>query len=568
MQIVYDSVITDADKLNIIRLANECGILYDTARLLYCKKIDTKEKITAFLNPSKKGFLNPFNLSGVSEAIDLIYNAKLKGLGVLIFGDYDADGVCATTIMKLALEEYGINANCVVPERHEGYGLNLEKIERLKQTMPIDLIITVDCGISDKDKIEVLKEWGITVIVTDHHEPPEDLPNCIKINPKLDKEKYGFTGLSGAGVAYKLSRALIGEKADKYLDFVAVSTIADSMELIDENRDLVAEGVKLLNDKKRLRKCFVPFLKEKNQKITASSLSYTLIPKINAGGRFGDAETVLKLFLSKDENEIFDLSSKLLEYNLSRQQEAEKIYLDARRKIQQENLAGDGIITLVSEEWQSGFVGLVASRLSDEFCRPIIVFGMQDGEYKGSARTYGEVNILEAITDSKHLLKTFGGHRQAAGLTVLKENFLALRKRLNEYMLRVYPNFNFDKQIHVEWKMESAPSMLFAKELECFEPFGVGNKKPIFSIECNKLNVSFIRSNNAHLNIEAKGFPLTYWKGGVDYEKLIQPINKELVFELETTEFQGKEWCRGIVRSVSYDYGDYSELKHYILENV
>ena len=248
MKIVYGEQLNSAQEQLITQIALNCNISFDTARLLFYRKQDTVEKVKRFLSPSKKHFHNPNLLSGVAQATAKINSAKQNAQNVLIFGDYDADGVCATTVLYNCLKDYGFNSiTTYIPERSEGYGLNIDTVQRLKESNDIQLLITVDCGISDYDKIEKIKELGIDVIVTDHHEPPEILPDCIKINPKLSGQSYPFDGLCGAGVAYKLGYALVGEKANDYLDFVALATVADSMELVDENRDIVAEGLKLFN---------------------------------------------------------------------------------------------------------------------------------------------------------------------------------------------------------------------------------------------------------------------------------------------------------------------------------
>ncbi|MBQ9104191.1 MAG: single-stranded-DNA-specific exonuclease RecJ [Clostridia bacterium] len=566
MKIIQSSVLTDADKLNISRLANECGLLFDTARLLYSRKIDTKEKIKAFINPSKKGFLDPFLLSGMQDAVHEIENAKRLNKGVLIFGDYDADGICATTVLKLALKDYGINALYTVPEREDGYGLNVEKIKDLQKTSPIDLIITVDCGISDKDKIEELEKLGISVIVTDHHEPPQVLPNCTVIDPKLSYDEYPFKGLCGAGVAYKLARALIGEKADEYLDFVALATVADSMDLSGENRDIVCEGLKIFNN--NLRPCFKYLLNDSSNKtISAQSIAFTIAPRINAGGRMGDAKCALKLFSSTDENEIYDLGVKLNEYNIARQVECERIYDEARQKIIDLNLAGDSVITVASDDWKAGFVGIVASKLVEEFCRPVIVFALQDGYYKGSARSYNGVNIFEAISSVSDLLTAFGGHAQAAGVSVSKENFLQLQSRLNEYVNRVYGKPDFTKKIMVEWKIDGKFSPRFAKEIELFEPFGVGNKRPLFSVDAKSLTVKQLKFGSPHVSFMAGGIEMLYFNGAGDTERLSLNIDKEIVFESNVSVFRGKEYFKGYVKQVVADYGDFSTIENKLFEN-
>ena len=272
MEIIYGKTLT-AEEVSLVKsISKECDILFDTARLLFYRKIDTPIKAKKFLNPDKKWFNNSFDLSGMQDAVDRIELAKARNENVLIFGDYDADGVCATTVLNFCLKEYGVkNLRLYVPERDEGYGLNVETVSTLNAEVKIDLLITVDCGISDFDKIETLKGLGIDVVVTDHHEPPEVLPDCIKINPKLDGQSYPFDGLCGAGVAYKLGCALIGDSADKYLDFVALATVADSMDLVDENRDIVACGLKLYNNPSTLRLAFHYLLGENNKTVTAQT---------------------------------------------------------------------------------------------------------------------------------------------------------------------------------------------------------------------------------------------------------------------------------------------------------
>ena len=237
MEIIYGRKLTEQEEILCQQIAFECNILKDTARLLLYRNIDSVEKAKAFLSPGKRGFNNPFLLSDMEDAVNRIYKAKNCLENVLIFGDYDADGICATAVLYNCLQKMGIKVSAVIPEREEGYGLNTEKIRVLNDLEKIDLLITVDCGISDGEKIEEIKAFGIDVIVTDHHETPPILPDCIKINPKIPGQRYPFTGLCGAGVAYKLAKALIGDEADEFLDFTALATVADSMELIDENRD-------------------------------------------------------------------------------------------------------------------------------------------------------------------------------------------------------------------------------------------------------------------------------------------------------------------------------------------
>ena len=470
MKIIYGKKPSESESLVITKIAAECGILYDTARLLFCRNINTVEKAKAFLNAGKHGFINPFLLDGMKEATERISHAKEFGEKILVFGDYDADGICATAILFNALKDFGVDVLRFVPEREDNYGLNVGIVSRFDAQEKIDLLITVDCGISDRDKIEELKNLGIDVIVTDHHEPPEILPDCIKINPKILGQEYSFHELCGAGVAYKLASALIGKKADTYLDFVALATVADSMDLVGENRDLVVEGLKLFNDKNSLRPCFKYLLGDNNKQVTAQTLAYTVAPRVNAGGRMGDAATALQLFTTNDQNKVFDLAVKLSGYNTARQVECDKIYKEAKAKIQSENLSDSEMILVADENWRTGFIGIVAAKLVEEYARPVIVFAGSDGYLKGSARSVESFNIYDAINSVKELLITFGGHSQAAGVSVSKENFPLLKSALNSYVKDVGAVLDVEQKVYVEWEIDGEFSPRFAKEIEYLEP--------------------------------------------------------------------------------------------------
>ena len=399
MQIVYDGIINKEEGGVISALAVKCGLSFDTARLLYCRKIDTEEKIKAFLNPDKSGFISPFLLNGISDAVERIIKASENKENVFIFGDYDADGVCATSVLYYCLRKIGIKAKCFVPEREDGYGLNVDIISRFNQENKIDLLITVDCGISDREKVEEIKKLGIDVIVTDHHEPPEILPDCITINPKIAGQRYNFTELCGTGVAYKLGYAVIGDLADEYLDLVALATVSDSMELVGENRNIVSEGLKLFNS--NMRYAFKAILGDNDKAVTAQTLAYNLAPKINAGGRMGDANCSLKLFLSESMGETADLAEKLKAYNLNRQIACDEIYREAKAMAISTGAVKNPIIMVYNKEWKTGFIGIAAARLVEEYARPTIVFAESGGFLKGSARSVDGINVHDVIASAK-----------------------------------------------------------------------------------------------------------------------------------------------------------------------
>ncbi len=567
MKIIYQKSLSQQENQTINILSNECGILRDTARLLFYRGVDTVDKAKRFLSPGKHGFNDPYLLNGMTDAVRRIIKARDNFESVLVFGDYDADGVCASAILYYSLKDFGINARTIIPERKEGYGINLETIAKHNVDRKIDLIITVDCGISDFEKIEELKKQGIEVIVTDHHEPPEILPNCIKINPKIKDQAYPFNGLSGAGVAYKLGCALIGDHADKYLDLVAVATVADSMDLIDENRDLVVEGLKILNSE-NIKPAFKYLLGDNVRQITAQqSLAYTIAPRINAGGRMGDANCALQLFLAENENDIFNLTSKLNSYNLARQVECDLIYKEAKAIIKEQGKDNNSIILVGKEEWNAGFIGIVAARLVEDFGKPIIVFAGQDGYFKGSARSVDGVNIYEAICSVKECLLGFGGHSQAAGLSVLKENINLLDEKLNAYLKEQIGAIDTTPKIYAEWEIDGEFSMRFAKEIEMLEPFGTANKKPLFTIKVENIKAIPLKKESPHYSFGTEALEMLHFNGGSDVEILALPITKTIVFEPNVSVFKNRTSLKGYVRAVVPEFSDYSALRLHIFEN-
>ncbi len=561
MKIVYGEQLNNQQIQTINEIALNCGVMFDTARLLFYRKQDTVQKAKHFLNPNKSGFNNPFLLNDMDKAVERITQAKLLSQNVLIFGDYDADGVCATTILYNCLKDFGLeNVQAFVPERESGYGLSIQTINEFLNKTNIDLLITVDCGISDYEVIEEIKKLGIDVIVTDHHEPPETLPNCTKINPKITGQDYPFEGLCGAGVAYKLGYALTGEKADDYLDFVALATVADSMELVDENRDIVAEGLKLFNSQKTMRLCMKYLIGENAKTVTAQTLAYAVAPRINAGGRMGDANCALQLFIETNPNKIFDLAVKLNAYNTQRQVVCDEIYREAKEKIQKYALHKRSAILVKDQKWQAGVIGIVSARLVEEYGKPVIVFAGQDNYLKGSARSVDAINIHEAITANKDYLIGFGGHLQAAGVSILEENFVAFDKAINKYIKEQYANVDTTQKLYVEWEVCGKFSTNFAREISMLEPFGVGNKNPLFATAVKDIEALPLKENSPHYSFKTSAIDMLDFNGQKDVAPLSLPIDKKIVFETNLSNFKGKEYLKGYVKAVCIDYKDMSNL--------
>ena len=541
---------TEYDLAIIERISNKFKLFKETAEILYNRGITTDEEIEYFLNPGKHHFKDPYLLSGMAEAVDRINQAKEGEETVIVYGDYDADGISATTILTQALTKYGINVVPFVPERASGYGLQIETIDKLIDEYFPDLIITVDCGISCKDEVEYIKNLGVDVIVTDHHELPDVLPDCVVINCKI-KSDYNFSLLCGAGVAFKLATALLGDYAYNYLDFCAIATIADSMPLIGENRDIVFEGLKLIRSG-RCSTAINELIAVCNvREINSTSLAFTIAPRINAAGRMGDANSALELMLSTEHETAEALAVRLNSFNLRRQQECEELYKNAREKLVS-SAYDKKIIILQSSEWNSGLVGIIAARLVEEFSRPVILFVNNEGKLHGSARSIDEINIFEAISACKEYLTDFGGHAQAAGISLNLENFEPFRQSLEQYIDEHYDYSCFKPIKFVDIELSQVFSLKLAKELNLLEPFGTGNRKPLFAIRSTDIQATPIKIGSPHLSIKSKYIDMLYFNGISKLELLNSGAEKCIIFEPNISKFNHEESLKGYVKDIDY----------------
>lgn len=536
------------EQLNEVRrLAAECSLCEETVKILYGRGIRDKNSLNRFMHPSKENFISPFKMSGMREAVGLITTARDEDWSVVVFGDYDADGICASTVMGKALREFGIDPVVIVPERSNGYGLSEKIIDDIFDEYFPQLFITVDCGISCASEVEYLKELGAEVIVTDHHELPDKIPDCVCINPKFD-DGYPYDNLCGAGVAFKVACALIGDRALMFLDYVAIATVADSVPLTGENRDIVHEGLKIIRDNPS--ESYRQFL-NKTDVITAQTLAFTLAPKINAAGRMGDAKAALTLFNETDENKIFDLSAKLTAYNLERQKCCDELYLSAKEMLKSRAELGR-IILLCNEKWNTGFVGIVAARLADEFSCPAILFVKNGSMLKGSARSVENVNIFDALKACEEYLTEFGGHAQAAGVSVSEENFESFSKALEGYMTEHYKDGDFTPTVYINGEISGNLPQKFVREMEQMEPFGVGNRRPVFVTEATALAVRRLKPLSPHLSVKNQAMEFTYFNGVNHRAVLESAAPKKLIFEYNLSYFKGKEYIRGLIRDVIY----------------
>ncbi|MBQ2768570.1 MAG: single-stranded-DNA-specific exonuclease RecJ [Clostridia bacterium] len=534
---------------NISVLAKQSGLTEQITRILYARGVDTLQKIRRFMHPSEKNFLDPFLMRGMREAVDLLKQARDEGRTVAVFGDYDADGVCASAIMYHALKDFGIEPHVYVPERADGYGLSIESVDRIFDECNPELFITVDCGISCAKEAQYIYELGSDVIVTDHHELPEILPDCVIVNPKLDDD-YPYDNLCGAGVAFKLACALIGKAAYQYLDFVALATVADSVPLLGENRDIVTEGLKLFNNSPRA--CFATLLGRNYDGVTAQTLAFNVAPRVNAAGRMGDAYAAFRLFISKSEAEIYELSTKLCMYNTERQKYCDELYLSAKQKLLTKGAYGN-VIMLSDESWNAGFVGIVAARIAEEYNRPTLLFVHHGDMLKGSARSIESVNIFNALKNCSSLIEEFGGHAQAAGINIRFDKFDELEAALNEEISRTYTPSDFEQTIPVSEVISSPFSEKFARELVAMEPYGVGHRRPLFSFSAGACTARPVKAMSPHLSVKSDYIDLMYFSGAKNLKIIESDVKKQFVFEVNISRFRGREYIKGYVRDLLYD---------------
>jgi single-stranded-DNA-specific exonuclease len=488
-------------------------------------------------------------MRGMKETVEMITEARDEGKTVAVFGDYDADGICASTIMYFALLEFGIKAQVYIPERTDGYGLSEEMIDRIFEECNPELFITVDCGISCAKEAQYIYELGSDVIVTDHHELPEILPDCVIVNPKLEDD-YPYDNLCGAGVAFKVACALIGEKAYKYLDFATLATVADSVPLLGENRDIVTEGLKLFNTSPR--SCFAMLLGKNYDTVTAQTLAFTVAPRVNAAGRMGDAWTAFKLFTEEKEKDIFDLATKLCLYNTERQKYCDDLYNSAKSKLLEKGAYGN-VIMLSDESWNTGFIGIVAARIAEEYNRPTLLFVHNGDTLKGSARSIENINIFAALKNCSQYIEEFGGHAQAAGINIRVDQFDALEQALNAEIGKTYTVEAFEQNIPVCEELTSPISDKFARELMALEPYGVGHKRPLFSVTALACEARPVKALSPHISVRSEFIDLMYFSG-VKHLKIIESdVQKQFVFEINLSKFKGREYIKGYVRDLLYD---------------
>ncbi len=541
--------------MSIEEISKKYNISPIVCELLSSRKIESEKDLNKFLNPDDSCFYDPYKLKNMDKLVKRIRQAMTKKEKVLIFGDYDVDGVSATAILVKYFMSKDFYVDYYLPNRYiDGYGLTIDTVKMIKERFSPDLIITVDCGISCAKEVDFAKTLGIEIAVTDHHDIPDVIPSGIVVNAKLDGQEYPFKYLCGTGLAFKIVQALEGlVVAKEYLGIASIATIADIVPLLDENRAIVKIGMRDYESNLPLG---VKMLFEQNKlpmNASSTDIAFRLAPKINAAGRMGDASVALNLYIKTDKILLKNTIDKLEEMNVERQALCSKVYDDAISRLENINISNYNAIVFSSPNWDSGILGIVAAKLANEFNRPTVLFSEVDGFLKGSARSVADIDIYSAISSQKEVLETFGGHKMAAGLTIKKSNFNNFLTNLNAFLSQNYSpkdfisTKNYDKELKL-----SQIDLKLVEDLEILEPCGCDNPKPVFDIVLPETaSISTMPKHPTHITMNAENLSIIAFNSYKYLSLLRTTQNRHMQIELQENSFKGKRSVKGIVKGIS-----------------
>ncbi len=542
------------ESISVLMQELNCGYLLAT--VLLTRGFKSGGEAEVFIRREEE-LNDPFLLPDMEKAVTRIKEALKNKEKVAIFGDYDADGLTASVILKGCFDRLGLENEVYLPDRiKEGYGMNKLAVDYLKGK-GVKLIVTVDCGVSCAEEIYYAKTLGIDTVVTDHHNCPPVLPECLGVvNPKRQDSEYPFNELSGAGVAYKLAEALLGrDESSDFLEFAAIGTVADIMELKGENRRIVKEGIKIMNTSPSPG---VKALLSAASKKDADSMavSFILSPRINCAGRMESPYIAFNLLTETDIDKAEELSVKLNNLNTKRQKNEQEIFLRAVEIIKEKNLYEDKVIVVGGDDWNTGVIGIVASKITEKVSKPCILIAY-DGEGNGhaSGRSIEGFNLYDALFETKDLLCKFGGHSQAAGLTLHKSKEEEFRRKINEYADKVLKEEDFVKKVYIDSSLPVfAINNKNINELSLLEPFGAGNEKPTFAFLNAKIKSIKELSGGKHLKmlLEKDGFTLdtvAFGYGQATY-KLSSGMKIHVAGNLEINDYTGKPQL--VIREILY----------------
>lgn len=507
----------DCEEGKVERLAREAGISRLMAGVFAARGIDEPDYVRDFIKPSLEKLHSPFLLKDVEKAVDRIIKAIERKEKIVIYGDYDVDGVTSTSMLLNFLLTQGASVDYFIPDRFdEGYGLTAGAVDKVLQ-MGAKLVVTVDCGITAIDEIDMLNVNNVQVIVTDHHECKNMLPDAFAvINPHRSDCEYPFKELAGVGVVFKLVHALCLVLGDgslflKYLDLVTLGTIADIVKLLDENRIIVKHGLGAIEKTENIGlRALIAVSGLTDKPINTYNIGFGLAPRINAAGRTGSAARAVTLLTTDDEKLAERIAAELNEENRYRQETEKEILQQAIEYVEsQVNLEAENVIVAVGKGWHHGIIGIVASRITERYYRPCILISEEDGMGRGSGRSIEGFNLFQALTHCKDTLVKFGGHELAAGLSLDIANLPEFKKRINSYAGSILTEKELTPRIKIDYAVKKEDiSIESVAQLEMLAPFGPGNSSPVFSFDSLKIADIRCISEKKHLKLklEDNGF--------------------------------------------------------------
>ena len=586
---ILKSAGTPESEAAIREISDGLGLHLVVAKLLYNRGYKDLQSAKSFLYMESEILCNPFDMLGISEAVDRIYKAVENGETITIYGDYDVDGVTSVCTLYLYLASLGAKVEYYIPNRSgEGYGVSVAAVETIKEKGST-LIITVDTGITANEEIEYAASIGVDVVVTDHHECRAEIPRAAAVvNPHQPDCKYPFKELAGVGVVFKLicayeerifkkSRFKAAEKIfSEYADLVAIGTIADVMPIKSENRIIVSYGLRMIESTRRTGLLALieaagtkgdsskSDRRHRKSKMTSSYIGYTIAPRINAAGRVKSASIAVELFLENDYKRASEIAESLCRANKERQAEENKIMQEAYKKIEQLDIEKNPVIVLDADTWHHGVIGIVASRITEKYCRPSILVSFEgnmsappspDDVGKGSGRSVKGINLVDALVYcSDHLLK-YGGHELAAGLSVKRGELDNFRSMINEYALKrlettdLTPIFETDCEITF-----SDANLVLAEQLQKLEPYGVGNPVPTFVMRGVTVSELAGVSDGKHTRFtfsDGKSFlSAMYFSNSPASIGVLVGDTVDILFNIDINDWMGRKSLQIIIRDI------------------
>ncbi|MDD3921492.1 MAG: single-stranded-DNA-specific exonuclease RecJ [Eubacteriales bacterium] len=538
------SKFAQADQSEVARIAQENAVSPMMAAALYARGLRETDDIQAFLHPSLAQLHDPFLLPDMQAAVDRIRFAVQEQESIAVYGDYDVDGICATAIMTRYLSAIGAAVRYFIPSRHtDGYGMN-EKTVRMLAEDGVKLIVTVDNGVSAKPEIALAYALGMEVVVTDHHQCPDKLPECAAvIDAEREGSRYPFSKLCGAGVALKLVQALGCEEITPYLALAALATVADVVPLLNENRVIVAEGIKNMPSVPGIMALLSAAGCGENA-IDSDMLLFRAAPRLNAAGRMGDAARGVQLLLCKNKEEALPIALELNGENEKRQAAEQEILKSANAQLKSYDLLQNRAILLYGVGWNPGVIGIVASRLAEAYYKPVILFSLEGDCLTGSGRSIPGVNLYECLNAFSARFIRFGGHAQAAGLTMAHSAFAGFFEDFNTYLADHIPEDAFVPTRYYDMETEIRDlTMGVANEFAQLAPFGEGNPQPVFCTRSTALtSIRRVGKTGSHLQATAvqRGWraPVVAFHLGEQAEALAEGECYDLLFTPSINEYK------------------------------